>query len=84
MQLSAEDQRNLRDAAADAWVQSGGKYLRSATLFKRDPRIAKFDAITVITLLMYAYHLWKWWSRNKISKPSIVAVYGEPVFGGTQ
>jgi hypothetical protein len=84
MQLSADDQRDLRDAARDAWKQSGGKYLRSAELFKKDPRIAKFDVLTVITLLMYAYKIWRWWNRNKISEPSIVACEGEPVFGGTQ
>jgi len=84
MQLNADDQQSVRDAAADAWKQSGGKYLRSAKLFQRDPRIAKFDVLTVITLLMYAYKLWQWWNRNKISNPSSVAVYGEPLFGGTQ
>ena len=84
MQLSADDQSNLRDAAADAWKQSGGKYLRSAALFKQDPRIAKFDALTVITLMMYAYKIWRWWNRNNISDPSIVACEGEPSFGGVQ
>jgi hypothetical protein len=84
MQLSAEDQRDLRDAAADAWEKSGGKYLRSATLFKRDPRVVKFDALTIVTLLMYAFKLWQWWNKYKISEPSNVAVYGEPIFGGAK
>ena len=84
MQLSADDQRDLRDAAIDAWKQSGGKYLRSATLFQRDPRIAKFDALTIITLLMYAYKLWKFWNRNKISEPPIIELSGEPSFGGAK
>jgi hypothetical protein len=89
MQLSADDQRDLRDAAADAWKQSGGKYLRSATLFKRDPRVVKFDALTIITLLMYAYELWKWWNKYKISDPSdfrtnaIMLLGDEPKFGAT-
>ena len=84
MQLSAEDQRNLRDAAADAWVQSGGKYLRSAAIFRQDPRVAKFDAMTIITLLMYAYKIWRWWKSHKVSDPPITELSGEPVFGGVQ
>ena len=84
MQLSPDDQRDLRDAASDAWTQSGGKYLRSATLFKRDPRVAKFDVLTVITLMMYAYKLWQWWRSNKVSEPSVVGMSGEPTFGGAE
>jgi hypothetical protein len=84
MQLSSDDQRNLRDAAADAWKQSGGRYLRSAAIFRSDSRVAKFDAMTVIFLLQIAFKLWQYWRRNNVSKPSIVAVYGEPIFGGAK
>lgn len=87
MQLSAEDQRDLRDAAADAWEDSGGKYLRSALLFRTDSRvnqIAKLDPMTIIVLLQIAYNFWKIWRANKISNPSVVVVAGEPVFGGAE
>ena len=87
MQLSEDDQRNLRDAASDAWKQSGGRYLRSAMLFRNDSRvkqIAKLDPMAIIFLLQIAYKIWKWWRANKIIDPSIVAMAGEPVFGGAQ
>lgn len=93
MQLSADDQRDLRDAASDAWKQSGGKYLRSALLFRNDSRvkqIAKLDPMTIIFLLQMAYKLWRWWRANKISDPkdfrthSIVLMGGEPKFGATE
>ena len=84
MQLSTDDQRNIRDAAIDAWKQSGGKYLRSAALFQQDPRIAKFDALAIITLLMYAYKLWRWWRAHKVSDPPIIELSGEPSFGGAK
>ena len=85
MQLSADEKRDLRDAASDAWKKSGGKYLRSAMLFRNDSRvsqIAKLDPMTVIFLLQIAYKLWQFWNRNKISEPSVVATDGEPIFGG--
>ena len=83
-QLSADDQRDLRDAASDAWTQSGGKYLRAAAIFKQDSRIAKFDALTVITLMMYAYKIWQWWRAHKVSEPPIIELSGEPAFGGAE
>jgi hypothetical protein len=93
MQLSADDQRNLRDAASDAWKQSGGKYLCSAMLFRNDSRvtqIAKLDPMTIIFLLQMAYKLWQWWRANKISDPSdfltnaIMLLGNEPRFGGSE
>ena len=74
MQLSADDQRNLRDAAADAWVQSSGLWrrLRARELFKKDSRVAKFDAATIILLVKIAWELWKFWHEAKISNPSDV------------
>tara|TARA_R110000868_G_scaffold84519_2_gene238205 strand:- start:3748 stop:4002 length:255 start_codon:yes stop_codon:yes gene_type:complete len=84
MHLSADDQRNLRDAAARAWIGANGRYLLAARLFKKDPRVAKFDAVTIITLMMYAYQLWKWWNANKVSEPDLVPMGGEPSFGGAQ
>ena len=93
MQLSADDQRDLRDAASDAWKQSGGKYLRSAKLFRNDSRvtrIAKLDPMTIIFLLQMAYKLWQWWRANKISDPkdfrtnAIMLVGNEPRFGGAK
>ena len=83
-QLSADDQRDLRDAASDAWIWASGRYLIAARLFKQDPRVAKFDALTVITLLMYAYKLWKWWNANKVREPDLVPMGGEPIFGGAE
>ena len=93
MQLSADDQRNLRDAASDAWKQSGGKYLRSAMLFRNDSRvtqIAKLDPRTIIFLLQIAYKLWQWWRANKISDPkdlrtnAIMLLGDEPRFVGAE
>jgi len=101
MQLSADDQRNLRDAAADAWKQSSGLWrrLHARELFKKDPRVAKFDVATVILLVRIAWKLWEFWRETKISNPSDVLderihkigdydrafleVF-EPSFGGTQ
>ena len=87
MQLSPADQRELRDAAAYAWRQSGGRYLRSAAIFAADSRvktIAKLDPATIILIVQLAYKLWSYWRRNKVSEPSVVAVAGEPVFGGAE
>lgn len=93
MQLSTEDQRELRDAAAYAWRQSGGRYLRSAAIFAADSRvktIAKVDPATIIFLLQIAYKLWRWWRANKISDPmdvrthSIILHGDEPSFGGDE
>ena len=93
MQLSADDQRDLRDAASDAWKQSGGKYLRSAMLFRNDSRvtrIAKLDPMTIIFFLQAAYKLWQWWRANKISDPkdfrtfAIMLLGDEPRFGGAK
>ena len=93
MQLSADDQRDLRDAASDAWKQSGGLYLRSAMLFRNDSRvsrIAKLDPMTIIFLLQMAYKLWRWWRANKISDPkdfrtnSIMLLGDEPRFVGAE
>ena len=86
-QLSADDQRDLRDAASDAWKQSGGKYLRSALLFRQDNRvkqIAKLDPATIFLLLQIAYKIWQWWKANKVSDPSLVASAGEPTFGASE
>lgn len=87
MQLSPDDQRELRDAASYAWRQSGGRYLRSATIFAADSRvktIAKLDPVTIIWIVQLGYKLWSYWRRNKVSEPSVVAVEGEPVFGGAE
>lgn len=93
MQLSPDDQRNLRDAAADAWEDSGGKYLRSALLFRTDSRvkqIAKLDPMTIVFLLQMAYKLWRWWRANKISDPkdfrtnAIMLLGNEPRFVGAE
>jgi hypothetical protein len=80
--LSADDQRNLRDAASYAWRQSGGKYLRSAAIFRSDSRVVKFDPMTVIFLLQIAFKLWQYWRKNNVSEPSVVSSEGEPIFGG--
>ena len=86
MQLSADDQRDLRDAAADAWVQSSGLWrrLHARERFKKDPRVAKFDAATIFLLVQIAWKLWQIWQNSKNSEPSIMVSQGEPVFGGTQ
>jgi hypothetical protein len=80
--FSDDDQRDLRDAASYAWRQSGGKYLRSAAIFRSDSRVVKFDPMTVIFLLQIAFKLWQYWRKNKISEPSVVSSEGEPIFGG--
>lgn len=92
MQLSAEDQRDLRDAASDAWTQSSGLWrrLHAREIFKRDPRVAKFDAATIIFLVQIAWQLWQFWRDNKISDPkdfrtnSIMLLGNEPRFVGAE
>ena len=92
MQFSAEDQRDLRDAASDAWKQSSGLWrrLHAREIFKRDPRVAKFDAATIILLVQIAWELWKFWRDNKISDPKDFRTYAimllgdEPRFGGAE
>jgi hypothetical protein len=86
-QLSADDQRELRDAASDAFTQTSDRLfpkLRARMLFQSDPRvqrIAKLDPATIFLLLQIAYKLWQWWRDNKVSDPSVVASAGEPTFG---
>jgi hypothetical protein len=87
-QLSADDERDLRDAASDAWKQPSGRFfphLRARMLFQSDPRvqrIAKLDPATIALFLQVAVMLWQWWRDNKISEPSVVAMSGEPCFAG--
>ena len=91
-QLSADDQRDLRDAASDAWKQSSGLWrrLHAREIFKRDPRVAKFDAATIILLVQIAWKLWQFWRDNKISDPSdvltnsIMLLGNEPRFGSAK
>jgi hypothetical protein len=89
-QLSAEDQRELRDAASDAFTQTGDRLfpkLRARMLFEKDPRvqrIAKLDPATIFLLLQIAIKLWQWWRDRKVSDPSVVASAGEPTFGVTE
>ena len=87
MQLSAEDERDLRDSASDAWKQTNDRVfpkLRARMLFQQDSRvqrIAKLDPATILLFLQIAYKLWQWWRDNKVSDPSVVASAGEPTFG---
>jgi len=89
-QLSADDQRELRDAASDAWKQTGYRLfpkLRARILFQQDSRvqrIAKLDPATIALFLQIAVMLWKWWRDRKVSDPSIVASAGEPTFGASE
>ena len=86
-QLSADDQRDLRDAASDALKQTNDRLfpkLRASILFRQDPRvqrIAKLDPATIFLLLQIAVKLWQYWRANKISDPSVVASVAEPSFG---
>ena len=86
MQLSSDDQRDLRDAAADAWMQSPEllRRLHARELFKKDPRVAKFDAATIILLVRIAWELWQIWRNSKNSQPSMMLSQGEPSFGGAK
>jgi len=86
MQLSADDQQSVRDAAADAWEKSSGLWrrLHARELFKKDPRVAKFDAATIILLVRIAWELWQIWRNSKNSQPSMMLSQGEPVFGGAK
>jgi hypothetical protein len=89
-QLSADDQRDLRDAASDAWKQTSDRlfpHLRAGILFQRDKRvqrIAKLDPATIFLLLQIAIKLWQWWRDRKVSDPSVVASAGEPTFGAVE
>ena len=86
-QLSDEDQRDLRDAASDAWKQSWGLPFVAYFRFKRDSRverIAGFDPATILIFLQIAMALWKFWRERKISDPSVVASAGEPTFGAVE
>jgi len=88
-QLSDEDQRDLRDAASDAFTQTSDRVfptLRAKILFKKDTRvqrIANGNAATILFFLQIAIALWKFWRDNKVNKPGI-AMSGEPIFGRTQ
>ena len=90
MQLSADDQRDLRDAASDAWKQTQDRLLpklRASILFRQDPRvqrIAKLDPATIFLFLQIAYKLWQIWRDRKVSHPSVVASAGEPTFGAVE
>ena len=89
-QLSADDQRDLRDAASDAFKVTEGRLfpkLRASILFKQDSRvqrIAKLDPATIFLLLQIAIKLWQWWRDNKVSDPSVVASAGQPTFGAME
>ena len=78
MQLSADDQRDLRDAASDAFKATEGRLfpkLRASILFEQDSRvqrIAKLDPATISILLQIAIAIWKFWRESKISNPSDV------------
>ena len=89
-QLSADDQRDLRDAASHAWKQTNDRLLpklRAKMLFQQDARvqrIAKLDPATIALFLQIAVMLWKWWRDRKVSDPSVVASAGEPTFGAVE
>jgi hypothetical protein len=90
MQLSADDQRDLRDAASDAFTQTSDRLfpkLRARMLFQSDPRvqrIANGNPATILFFLQIAYKLWQWWRDNRVSDPSVVASAGEPTFGAVE
>jgi hypothetical protein len=85
--LSADDQRDLRDAASDAIKSSFGLVFLAKRRFERDPRvtrIAGFDPATIFLFIQIAVQLWQWWRERKISDPSVVAMGGEPTFGDVE
>ena len=89
-QLSADDQRDLRDAASDAFTQTSDRLfpkLRAKMLFQQDSRvqrIANGNPATIFLFLQIAYMLWKFWRDRKVSAPSVVASAGEPTFGAVE
>jgi hypothetical protein len=82
-QLSAEEERDLRDAASDAIKQSFGLIFLAKRRFERDPkvtRIAGLDPATIFLFIQIAVQLWQYWRSNKIKEPGGIAMSGEPIF----
>jgi hypothetical protein len=71
-----------RHIARDAWIASNNSGDEAKLLFEADCRVRGIDPATVLLLLQIAMLLWKWWSENKISEPSVVPSAAEPVDWG--
>ena len=86
MQLSAEQAKDLDDAAADAWNRSAEPFrcVKARQLFKKDPRVVGFDAATIILLVRIGWEIWKWWKANGISNTPYVTLANAPSFRGAE
>ena len=89
-QLSADDERDLRDAASDAFKKTCDRLfpnVRAKILFEQDARvqrIANGNAATILFFLQIAIALWNLWRDRKVSDPSVVASAGDPTFGAVE
>ena len=77
--LSAQQAKDLDNAATDAWNQASGVFrcVKAREIFKKDPRVTGFDAATIILLVRVAWEIWKWLKANK-------GFAGVPSFGGAE